>query len=458
VRTAAETFARAFTRRERSRYEALLKAFVEIPTVSADPARARDMERMARLAAETIRGFSGTARILRSRTGNPVVHGVFGAGGGRPTVTFYNHLDVQPASVETEPWRTNPFKLVARGDRYFGRGTTDDKGPALAALFGARAAREMGLPVTIHILWELEEEIGSPTLEAVVRRERRTLSTDCVIVSDTGWISREVPSSPTGLRGLQGFSFELETGRADRHSGDVGGAARNPLAELCELMHEIHDARTGRVKIPGFYEDVVRPGAGELEEFRASGFDLEEFKRDHLLTSLRTEDPLEVMKRIWAAPTFEVHGLEGGYTGPGLKAIVPHRGVLKASCRLVPAQEPRTIARLVRDFVRSRNPDVVVRALSGSPPYRVSTRGPEVAALRRALERAFGRKPVFVRDGGAIGAAVILEKVLACPVAFLGLSLPEHGYHAPNENFDWRQAKGGIVAFVCYLEEFARRS
>jgi acetylornithine deacetylase/succinyl-diaminopimelate desuccinylase-like protein len=449
---------RSFAQGERTRFETLLKELVEIPTVSADPSRKKDIARAAEFVADTIRSFSGAVHVYRPRGGNPILHGIFGGVPGRPTVTLYNHLDVQPASRETEPWKTDPFRLLIRGDRYFGRGTTDDKGPALAALFGARAAQKFDVPVNVHLLWEFEEEIGSPSLEGIVAREARRLRTDSIVVSDTGWLSRSIPSAPSGLRGLQGLSFVLETGRADRHSGDVGGAARNPIAELLELMHRIHDPRTGRVKVPGFYRHVIPPSRRELEDFKNSGFTVKGFKRDNLLTSLRTEDPLAVMKRIWAEPTFEIHGVDGGYAGPGLKAIVPHRAEVKASCRLVPDQKPEEIARLIAAFARGVNPDVTVRSMGASPPYRGFTSGPEAEAVKRALEFAFGKKPVFIRDGGSIGAVVTLKKVLRCPVMFLGLSLPEHGYHAPNENFDWRQAGGGIVAFAKYLDEVSRIS
>jgi acetylornithine deacetylase/succinyl-diaminopimelate desuccinylase-like protein len=372
-------------------------------------------------------------------------------------VTLYNHLDVQPASKETEPWETEPFKMITKGDRYFGRGTTDDKGPALTALFGIRAAREAGVPVNVKLLWELEEEIGSPSFEAGIAKARDALKTDSVIVSDTIWVSRERPAAPAGLRGLVGMRFTLETGTTDQHSGTTGGAARNPIGELMQLVSEIYDARTGEVKVPGFYDEVANPTAAELEDFRNSGFSVKQFKDDHLLKSLRTEDPLEVMKRIWAMPTFEVNGVVGGYTGPGVKTIIPPRAEVKATCRLVPNQSCEKVYDLMKAFVKSRNPDVEVHPEGRLEPYQGRTTGPLADAVRRSIAFAFGREPVFVREGGSIGAVITMEKVLGCPVLFLGLSLPEHGYHAPNENFDWGQASGGMVAFAKYLEEVSRQ-
>ena len=444
----------AFAKSERDRFERTLCDLVEIPTVSADPDRAPDIRRAANRAAQLIREFGGEASILES-AGNPLVHGRFDVDSKAPTVTVYNHLDVQPASRKTEPWRTEPFVFTKEGDRYFGRGTTDDKGPALTALWGIRAARNNSVRANIRVLWELEEEIGSPNFERGIEPHAKMLATDSVIVSDTIWVSRAQPACPAGLRGLQGFELFLETGETDQHSGTAGGAARNPIGELMKLVSEMYDATTGRVKIKGFYDDAVPPSKAEIAEFRRSGFSVRQFKKDHLYKKIRTEDPLDVMKRIWAMPTFEVHGLVGGYTGPGIKTIIPPRATVKISCRIVPNQNPKKILKLVRDFVKERNPDVKVVHEAAMLPYQAPTTGPLADAVRDAMKFAFGREPVFVREGGSIGAVVSMEKVLGVPVMFLGLSLPEHGYHAPNENYDWQQASGGMVAFTKYFANVA---
>ena len=436
---------------ERDRYEATLRELVEIPTVSADPNHKDDIARCAERAAQLVREFGGEARVIET-PGHPIVHGKFNGRSGRPTVTVYNHLDVQPASRDTEPWNTDPFSFTKDGDRYFGRGTTDDKGPAMAALWGIRAAREAGVDANINVLWEFEEEIGSGNFEAAIKQNAADLATGHVIVSDTIWVSRQQPACPAGLRGLQGFSLSLEVGATDQHSGVTGGAARNPIGELMQLVSEMYDARTGKVKIKGFYDDVVQPSKRELDEFRASGFSVKTFKKDHLFKSIRTEDPLEVMKRIWAMPTFEVHGVVGGYQGPGIKTIIPPRAEVKISCRLVPNQDPKKIARLIKEFVKARAADVKVTIENSMYPYLAPTTGPLADAVKASVKFAFGKEPVFVHEGGSIGAVVSMEKVLKCPVMFLGLSLPEHGYHAPNENFDWQQASGGMVAFAKYFE------
>jgi acetylornithine deacetylase/succinyl-diaminopimelate desuccinylase-like protein len=444
----------SFAEKNREPFESLLKEWVEVPTVSSDPTMKPAIHEGAKLAAETIRKFGGTASVLET-DGNPIVHGVWGTNPAWPTVTVYNHLDVQPASKETEPWETEPFVFTKRGDRYFGRGTTDDKGPALTALFGIKAAAAAKLPVNLRVLWEFEEEIGSPSFHKGISAAAAQLATDSVIVSDTIWIARGKPAAPAGLRGLQGFTFSLETGTTDQHSGVTGGAARNPISELAKLVSECFDATTGRVKIPGFYDDVIPPTKAELDDFARSGFTVSGFMKDHLFKKIRTKNALDVMKRIWAMPTFELHGLVGGYTGPGIKTIIPPRAEVKVSCRLVPKQNGEKIAKLVTKFVKSKNPDVKVQLENRLDPYQGITAGPLADAVRSSVEFGFGARPVFVREGGSIGAVLTMEKVLKVPVLFLGLSLPEHGYHAPNENYDWEQAQGGMIAFAKYFESVA---
>lgn len=448
---------RAWAERVRPNYERWLKRLVEIPTVSVDPARRADVARGAAAAADLITSLGGRARLVKTG-GHPLLVGELPGPRNAPTLTLYNHLDVQPADREAEGWRSEPFRLTERDGRYYGRGATDDKGPALAALFGAAAAREAGVPVTVKLLWETEEEIGSPNFERTLRRLGRSVATDAVVVSDSSWLTRKTPTVTAGLRGFQGFLFRLETADADAHSGIVGGAARNPLAELMELACALHDPRTGRVKVPGFYQGILRPTPIEREDFRGSGFTLRSFRNDNRLRKLRSDDPLDVMERVWARPTFEVHGLAGGYQGPGLKSVVPARAELKASCRLAPGQDPARVAALVAAFARKHNPDVVVEARGGSPASRWEPTGPLAVAVRAAVKFAFGREPAFVRSGGTIGAVNSMQEVLKCPVGFLDLSLPDHGYHAPNENFEWAQAAGGMAAFARLVAQWSHPS
>ena len=437
----------------RQEFEEKLREWVEIPTISAEPDHKPDINRAASAVVQYLRSLGAEAAAIAT-PGNPVVVGKFITGTNRPTVTIYNHLDVQPAN---EPqWLSAPFVFHKEGDRYIGRGSTDDKGPALTALFGARYAVQNQTPINIQFIWEFEEEIGSPNFEHFMKAEAKDLATDSIAVSDTIWIARGKPAVAYGLRGLAPVRLVLETGTKDVHSGLTGGAARNPIAELCQLISECYDVRKGRVRIPGFYDDVAKLSKAELDNFLASGFSVKQFKQAHELKKMREGDAAEIATRIWAQPTFEVHGMLGGYTGSGVKTAVPYRAEAKISMRLVPNQNPDKVLKLVRNFIKEKNPDVQFLPESYLSPYLGPNTGPHADAARDAMHRAFGKNPAFVREGGSIGAVVTMEKYLKAPIVFLGLSLPEHGYHAPNENFDWEQASGGMKMFATYFETLAR--
>jgi acetylornithine deacetylase/succinyl-diaminopimelate desuccinylase-like protein len=446
----------------RPSFEEQLAALVEIPTVSMDPGRRSEMDRCAEVAKQLLTEVGARVDIIET-AGNPMVLGRVTRDPSFPTVTIYNHLDVQPA--EALEWQTPPFSFTRDGDRYFARGSTDDKGPALAALYGARLALETDARVNIQFLWELEEEIGSPNfargladaIAGAPASGRPPLATESVVVSDTIWTAAGHPSIPYGLRGLMGFTVSLRTGAKDVHSGTTGGAARNPLTELAALISDCVDGRTGRVKIPGFYDDVRKLTASERKGFARAGFSARRFKAAHELGSLRPfRDELAVMEAIMARPTFEVHGIAGGYTGPGIKTIVPHRAEAKLSTRLVPDQRPAAVFKLIKAFIKKRAPDAHVEHEASLSPYLAPLGGPYNAAGVLAMRETFGKEPGFTREGGSIGAVLTMRKLLRAPVIFLGLSLPEHGYHAVNENFDWGQASGGMEMFCRYFHRIAQ--
>jgi acetylornithine deacetylase/succinyl-diaminopimelate desuccinylase-like protein len=449
----------------RGEFEDKLAALVEIPTVSMDPARRPEMDACAAVAAGYLRELGARVDVVDTG-GFPLVLGRIVRDPSFPTVTIYNHLDVQPA--DGPEWKTPPFtfsRVQEKGNiRWFGRGTTDDKGPALTALYGARLALEENARVNIQFLWELEEEIGSPSFErglaAAIAGDakigRPAFHTDSVVVSDTIWIAAGRPAIAYGLRGLMGFTVTLQTGSKDVHSGTTGGAARNPVTELAALVAACVDARTGKVKIPGFYDDVNRLTAVEKRAFGRAGFSSKTFKAAHELRSLRPHrDDLAVMESIMALPTFEVHGLVGGYSGPGIKTIVPHKAELKLSTRLVPDQDPAKVFALIKRFIKKQLPDAVVTHEASLAPYLAPLGGPHNAAAAESMRETFGREPGFTREGGSIGAVLTMRRLLKAPVTFMGLSLPEHGYHAVNENYDWGQASGGMEMFRRYFHKIA---
>ncbi len=448
-----ESLLNTYVEEHRTTFEDLLGEAVEFPSISMDPSKGDVMRRQAEWARQVLAQFGADSTIVETG-GYPIITGGWTVGAQFPTVLVYNHLDVQPAQ---EPeWKQAPFAFKKDQGLYQGRGATDDKGPAFAALLGARFAIEQGLPINIRLLWELEEEIGSPHFAAGLKNRAAIPRPDSVVVSDTIWIAKGRPAMPYGLRGLLGARLTLKTGSKDAHSGVTGGAARNPLAELIEVAQACVDAKTGRVKIPGFYKDVVTSTKEEIKNFLRSGFDVRRFKAAYGFQTLRTNDPAEIMRRIWASPTFEIHGLTGGYHGPGVKTVVPGHGELKVSMRLVPNQTPEKAFALLKKYVAKLNPNVKVEREGMLHPFKGSFDGPYVECVKRAAKAGFGKEPVFIREGGSIGAVVTMQKAWKTPILFMGLSLPEHGYHAPNEYFDWGQASSGMKAFAHYFAELAK--
>ena len=435
-----------------------LAALVSLASVSMESARKVDVRRCAETACRYLREAGAEAELVETK-GLPLVLGRMTQDPAFPTVTIYNHLDVQPA--DAVEWRSSPFALTLDGDRYYGRGATDDKGPALAALFAVRLARAAGVRLNFQFLWECEEEIGSPSFAAALTGLARgeggkpRLTTDSILVSDTIWPSAEQPAIPYALRGLLTFLVRLRTGDKAVHSGTTGGAARNPVGELSALITECHDARTGRVRIPGFYDDIRKPTKAERRELGRAGFAHAKFRKAHGLHSLRFSDDARLREAIMTQPTFEVHGIVGGYAGPGVKTIVPEKAEAKLSCRLVPGQDPEALFKLIKRFIKGRNPDAEVIFDAALAPYLADTSGPFLQAAMQATQEALGKRPALTREGGSIGAVVSMTKILRKEVVLLGLSLPEDGYHAINESFSWHQAAKGIALFYRYFQRLA---
>ena len=439
----------------RAEFADKLTALVGIPSVSMEPDRHAEVRRCAELACAYLRESGAQAEVVKTQ-GLPIVVGRAIQDPAFATVTIYNHLDVQPA--DSEDWRTSPFTLEAIGDRFFGRGATDDKGPALTALFAARLALAAKVKLNFQFLWECEEEIGSPsfaTALAALAKGQPGLRTDSILVSDTIWPSASQPAIPIGLRGLLAFVVRLQTGDKSVHSGTTGGAARNPVGELCALIAACYEARTGKVLIPGFYDGICKPTARERQDLARAGFARKNFQKAHGLRSLRFADDARLREAIMTRPTFEVHGLTGGYAGPGVKTIVPHAAEAKLSCRLVPGQDPKEVFRLVKNFIAQKCPDAEVVFDAALQPYLADSKGPFLQAALAAAKEAFGKDAALTREGGSIGAVVTLARILRKEVVLLGLSLPEDGYHAINESFSWRQAENGMALFYRYFHNLA---
>lgn len=430
------------------------RRIVESPSISSSSEHKKFIQETAKIAKSFLEELGAEASIIPT-DGNPVVFGRLELAPNAPTVAIYNHLDVQPAEEGKDGWTMHPFRLQEKEGRFFSRGTTDDKGPAMSAWWAASMAKKLGLKINIEFIWELEEEIGSPNFEQFIRENKDKIKADNILISDTIWVSDVQPAVSMGLRGLTGVLVRLKTAEKDAHSGLVGGAARNPITELSQLVASCVD-KNGDILIPGFKETWSPPSAEELENYAQSGFSIDYFKKAHQLKALRTNEPVEIMQRIWSQPTCEVHGIVGGFQGEGIKTIVPPSAELKMSFRLVPPQDPREIFNLIETHIKSQIPDAEVMPDGFLEPFQAKHDPTLISRVEASFEFGFGKKPVFVREGGSIGAVVTMSKLLAKPIMFMGLSLPEDSYHGPNESFRWSQIQGGVKSFLKYFELSAK--
>ena len=434
-----------------------LAAFLAIPSVSALSEHRADVRRAAEFVARRLRecGLEGVA--LLETGGHPCVYAEWLHAPGRPTALVYGHYDVQP-SDPVALWTSPPFAATVRGGRLYARGAADDKGQVWMHLLAAEALLRAGngrLPLNLKFIIEGEEEIGSLHLPPLVERERERLAADVVVISDSAFHAPGQPAIAHGLRGLAGMEVSVRGPARDLHSGEYGGSVQNPAHALAQLLAGLHTP-DGRVAVPGFYDDVLPPTAEERSAVAALPFDEAEFRRETGVPEAFGEPGYTAAERCRIRPTLEINGLWGGFQGEGSKTIIPAEAHAKITCRLVPDQDPRRVLEAVRaDLVRRRPPGVRldVRLGGGSRASLAPADSPYMRAAARALERVFGRAPVFTRMGGSIGIVPAFEAVLGAPVVLMGFSLPDDRIHAPDESLDLGNYDHGQRAIAAYWLE-----
>lgn len=427
--------------------DALLE-WLRIPSISADPAHRADVRASAAWCAERMRLVGLEHVALIETAGHPSVYGDWVHAPGAPTVLVYGHHDVQPVDP-LDAWVSPPFNPKIRDGQLFARGAIDDKGQVLYHLEAVRGLlHEMGrLPVNLKVLVEGEEEDGSRNFEELLDRERDRLACDVIVVSDTGMLAEDVPSMCTGMRGLLAFDVEIRTAEIDLHSGSFGGAVPNAAHEAARLVAALHDADR-RVTIPGFYDDVRELTEAERRSFAAVPFDDDDFRRVAGVQRLEGEAGTSTLERIWARPTAEVTSIRSGYAGEGMKTIVPATARLNVTFRLVTDQDPDAVSVAFERWVHEHLPpgvDVTVHRLGGVAAALTPVYHPAVAAAARAIERVWGRAPLFTREGGS-GPEEALARFLDRPVVYLGVGLPDDCIHAPNERAVLDQLWRGFLA------------
>lgn len=440
---------------EKEGYLEELKNYLRIPSISTDPAYSDDVLRCARFVEGQLKSAGLNARLIES-AGHPLVYGEWKGAPGKPTVLFYGHYDVQPADP-LELWHHDPFEPFIDGDKIVARGATDDKGQsfahikAVAAMLAARGS----LPVNVKFLIEGEEESGGEAIEHyVVQDAGEQLACDAVVVSDSSMFAPGQPSLVYGLKGLAYMELKVTGPNRDLHSGTFGGAVRNPLNALAQIIARLQDVESGRILIPGFYDDVRPLAAWEREEFAKLPFDEDTYRQSLGVSEVFGEESYTTFERTWARPTCDVNGIFGGYMGKGAKTVLPSWAGAKVSMRVVPDQKPEKIQRLFKEYVASIAPSgvsVEVMAHHGAEAVLIETDGPIVEAALAAMEDIW-RRPVRVREGGSIPIVSTFSSVLDVPILLLGFGLSDDCLHSPNEKFNISNFYGGIRAVVRMLE------
>jgi acetylornithine deacetylase/succinyl-diaminopimelate desuccinylase-like protein len=378
---------------------------------------------------------------------------------GAPTILFYGHYDVQPVDP-LDLWQSPPFEATVRDGEIYARGSADDKGQVFMHLKAVEAHLKEGgrLPVNIKFMLEGEEEVGSEHLDDFVRGHKADLKADVVVISDSPMFARGVPSICYGLRGLVYCQIDLRGSGTDLHSGSFGGAVANPAFVLAQMIAQMKD-RGGRIKIPNFYDDVKPLDEAERAAWASLPFNERKYKKDFGIPKLFGESDYTTLERTWARPTLEVNGLLSGFTGEGAKTVLPAVAMAKISMRLVPNQEPNRIAELFEAYVRKLAPktvDLTFTRMQGGKPWMTSYDNPFVQAAGRAIEKGFGRTPVYTREGGSIPVVSTFQEELGLPSVLFGVGLPDENAHAPNEKLDVTNFHNGIISSAYLYDEIAR--
>ncbi len=442
----------------REQHLAKLFELLRFPSIANDPGDPDQCQACAEWLVAHLQGLGFTAEVAPT-AGRPAVLGELHVGDDRPTVLIYNHYDVQPPDP-LELWDSGPFEPEIRDGRIYARGANDDKGQMfcqLAALEAHLRGGE-GLGVNVKVLFEGEEEIGSPTLEPFLRANADRFAADAAVISDVEFFAQGHPSITYALRGLAYFEITLIGPDHDCHSGMHGGALANPTNAIARLVASMHD-EAGRVTIPGFYDDVLPLTDAERQAWAQLPFDEAGYAAELGVEELAGgEAGLGILERRWARPTLDCNGIFGGYAGEGAKTIIPSRAGAKISCRLVAEQDPDKITEGMRQFLAANTPAGMRAELevhAGARPVLVDTAQPAIQAAREALKESFEADVALVRAGASVPVTELFQRILGLDAVLMGFGLPNDNLHAPNEKFDLDQFHRGCHAAAAFLHNLA---
>jgi len=447
----------SFIESNHQRYLTELKELLAIPSVSSQTERKPEMRRAAEWL-KTHMQIIGLQNIQIMETeGHPVVYADWLNAPDKPTILIYGHYDVQPEDP-VDLWKTPPFEATERDRNLYARGAADDKGQIFIHLKAIEAfLKNSGtLPVNIKIIFEGEEEVGSEHLGKFVSEHKDLLKADVIVISDSGMFAKGVPSVTYALRGLAYMEVEVTGPNGDLHSGSFGGSVHNPIQALTEMIASLHD-KNGRITVKGMYDDVRPLTKAERVAFKKLPWNDKKYAASLGLKQLYGEKGFTTLERLWARPTLECNGIWGGYIGEGAKTVLPAKAFAKISMRLVPDQSSTKIAKVFEKHLKKIAPktvDVKVKNLHGGEPAITPVDSPGVKAAVVALEKGFGKKPLYQREGGSIPIVVDFKKLLGIDSVLLGFGLPDENAHAPNEFINLDNFFGGIKTTAHYYNEF----
>lgn len=436
---------------------------LKIKSISTDPAYKDDCRCAADWLAKELTSI-GIEASVRDTTGHPMVVGHRKSGKPGPHVLFYGHYDVQPVDP-LELWDQDPFapSIQTREDGskiIVARGSADDKGQLMTFVEAARAfiAETGDLPVDVSILFEGEEESGSPSLHPFLTANKDELSCDLALVCDTGMWDAETPAISVMLRGMVGDEVVVKAANRDLHSGFYGGTAQNPNHIIASIIAGLHD-ENGRITIPGFYDGVIDMPEDVTKMWGELGFSIERFLGDIGLKESRGEKGRLPLEHMWTRPTAEVNGMWGGYQGPGSKTVIPSEAHAKFTFRLVGDQDPDKIQEAFRAYVRSKVPSdctVEFTPKDGSPALRLDFDSPALAKGKVALEAEWGKTAALVGCGGSIPIVGDFKRMLGMDSLLIGFGLEDDQIHSPNEKYNLTSFHKGIRSWARVLEELAK--
>ena len=435
-----------------------LFSLIRIPSISAKPQHKDDMLACAERWKQLLLEAGADEAMVMPSKGNPLVYAEKRINPDAPTVLIYAHYDVMPAEP-LELWKSKPFDPEIRDGHIWARGADDDKGQAMIqAKAFEYMVREGLLRHNVKFIFEGEEEIGSPSLNAFLKEHKELLKADVILVSDTSMLGADMPSLTTGLRGLAYWEIEVTGPKRDLHSGHFGGAVANPINTLCSIISQITDA-DGRITVPHFYDDVEEVPAAEREMIASIPFNEEKYMQAIGVKALKGEKGYSTLERNSCRPSFDVCGIWGGYTGEGSKTVLPSKAYAKVSCRLVPHQNHEKISKLFVDYINEIAPDYVqvkVTPMHGGEGYVCPISLPAYKAAEKGFEKAFGKKPLAVRRGGSIPIISDFEQILGIKTVLMGFGLESNAIHSPNENFPLDIFRKGIEAVVEFHKEYGK--